>query len=167
MPEQVMQLLTDEFEPEVPKGAHVVIDPDRAPVADDLVLCEMRFSDGSVRGPFLIRFEANGKSVLNAPFMLPFKRVIILGPALCVGRTIRNDGDEMNLSAEAIGYHRVARLVVSLTGFARAGVHLCHVVRSLRIMSARALRSSSGSSMKRRLLPSQLHRLQSIQWVHM
>src|SRR6185312_9397590 len=32
-------------------------------------------------------------------------------------------------------YHRVARLVVSLTGFARAGVHLRHVVR---IISVRA-----------------------------
>ena len=159
MPEQVMQLLTDEFEPEVPKGAHVVIDPDRAPVADDLVLCEMRFSDGSVRGPFLIRFEANGKSVLNAPFMLPFKRVIILGPALCVGRTIRNDGDEMNLITEAIGYHRVARLVVSLTGFARASVHLRHVVR---IISVRARRSSSDSSMKRSVLE-EPHRLQATQ----
>jgi hypothetical protein len=28
----------------------------------------------------------------------------------------------MNLITEAIGYHRVARLVVGLTGFARAGV---------------------------------------------
>jgi hypothetical protein len=35
-------------------------------------------------------------------------RVIIFGRTLCVGRTIRNDGDEMNLIPEAIGYHRVA-----------------------------------------------------------
>jgi hypothetical protein len=46
--------------------------------------------------------------MLNAPLMLPLKRVILFGPALCVGRTIRNDGDEMNLITGAIGYHRVA-----------------------------------------------------------
>src|SRR5215470_2983194 len=97
--------------------------------------------------------------MLNAPLMLPLKRVILFGPALCVGRTIRNDGDEMKLITGAIGDHRVARLVVSFTGFARAGVHLRHLVR---IISVRARRSSSDSSMKRSVLE-ETHRLQATQ----
>src|SRR5262249_6701795 len=96
--------------------------------------------------------------MLNAPLMLPL-RSHLFGRTLCVGRTIRNDGDEMNLITRGYRLLPRGRLVVSLTGFARAGVHLRHLVR---IISVRARRSSSDSSMKRSVLE-EPHRLQATQ----
>jgi hypothetical protein len=51
-----IQVRTDLFEPELPLGSYAVVDPDREPADDDIVLVRFNFS-GRAMAPFLTAYR--------------------------------------------------------------------------------------------------------------